>query len=147
MRAQIPALEDLPEEGQLHGLPTRDRALLPTSAQGEAVTALAFSGLALLVTVTMAMVDFAHARYALAMYEHRRRRHRVPWWRAMAAPVNVPELRAAARWSVVQWAAASVGFVVAVRVSIWLLPFEGLGLWLGTMLGGTRAEGCRVDQV
>ena len=81
-------------------------------------------GYALLVTVTMAMVDFAHAKYSLAMVEVRRG--------------GRSYLHQAARWSVVQWGAAAVGFVVAVRVSMWFLPFEAAGLYIGTWLGGTR---------
>jgi hypothetical protein len=87
----------------------------------------AFIGIAMAVTVTMAGVDYAHARYALEMAEVRRR---APGWRK--------NLRRAANWSVVQWAAAAVGFYVSVRVSMWFLPFEAAGLWAGTQLGGTR---------
>lgn len=92
---------------------------------------LRFAGLAVLVTMTMAAVDYAHAGYSLAMIEHRKDpRKDLRWWHR---PLHV-----AARWSVAQWGAAAVGFVVAVRVSMWLLPFEGLGLYLGTTWGGTR---------
>lgn len=38
-------------------------------------------------------------------------------------------------WSVAQWTCASVGFVVAVKLSIYYLPFEALGLALGTYIG------------
>jgi hypothetical protein len=41
----------------------------------------------------------------------------------------------AAMWSVLQWSAATIAFVVAVKVSLWLLPFEALGLATGTLLG------------
>lgn len=88
------------------------------------MTALQFSGLAVLVTLTMGAVDFAHARYALAMMRFRQGDARA--------------LHIAARWSVMQWGAASIGFIVSVKVSMWLLPFEGLGLYLGTVLGGRR---------
>lgn len=74
-----------------------------------------FALLAIAVTASMTAVDFAHARYVRALLERR-------------GPV-------AAAWSVAQWAAASVGFVLAVRVTMWLLPFEGVGLGLGTWLG------------
>lgn len=77
-------------------------------------------GIAILVTVTMAGVDFCLARYTRAMLEGR--------------------VMHAAFWSVGQWSAATVGFVVAVKLSIWYLPFEGLGLFLGTLLGGKRLE-------
>ncbi len=84
------------------------------------MSVLEFIGLALLVTVTMGTVDYAHARYSLAMADVRR---------------GEPARHRAARWSVVQWAAASVGFVVAVKVSIWFLPMEAVGLYLGTWFG------------
>lgn len=63
-------------------------------------------------------IDYAHVRYA-----HER---------------DAGEAHAAARWSVVQWLAATVGFVVAVRVSLWVLPAEALGLYAGTWLGVRR---------
>lgn len=75
-------------------------------------------GLAIAVTATMALVDYAHARYTLDMQRLR--------------------IIRAAFWSVAQWGAASVGFIVAVRVSIWYLPFEAVGLFIGTWLGGRR---------
>lgn len=40
----------------------------------------------------------------------------------------------AARWSVLQWAASLVGFLVAVKVTLWMLPVEMLGLYAGTLL-------------
>ncbi len=90
------------------------------------MTTIELGLLAVLVTLTMGAVDFAHARYALAMMRVRRGEHQA--------------LHVAARWSVVQWGAASIGFIVSVKVSMWLLPFEGLGLYLGTMLGGRRGS-------
>lgn len=100
---------------------------------------MTFVLLAVLVTVTMAMVDFAAARYTIAMADVRLGRGVTrPWWRTAK--------HRASAWSVVQWAAAAVGFVVAVRVSMWLLPFEGLGLYIGTLLGsGTQQPGRGVD--
>lgn len=68
-----------------------------------------------LVFASATAIDFAHARYAAARDRHR--------------------AHLAARWSVAQWSAATVGFVVAVRVSLWILPFEVAGLYLGTWLG------------
>lgn len=70
--------------------------------------------LGLLVFASSAAIDYAHARYAYARDAHRR-------W-------------SAANWSALQWCAASVGFVVAVKVSLWLLPAEALGLWVGTLV-------------
>ena len=73
-------------------------------------------GLAVAVTATMALVDYAHACYTLAMQRL--------------------QIIRASFWSVAQWGAASVGFIVAVRVSVWYLPFEAVGLFIGTWLGG-----------
>lgn len=70
--------------------------------------------LGLAVFLSSAAIDFAHARYAYAREAGRRYR--------------------AANWSAVQWCASSVGFLVAVKVSIWLLPCEMAGLWAGTLL-------------
>lgn len=70
--------------------------------------------LGLVVFVSAAALDFAHTRYVQA--------------------VQVADRHRAARWSVVQWTAATVGFVVAVKVSLWILPFEAAGLYAGTIL-------------
>lgn len=75
-----------------------------------------YVGLAALVTIASACIDFASARYFRAMEDK--------------------DVHRAARWSVGQWVPAAVGFVVAVKVSMWLLPFEAIGLYLGTWLGG-----------
>ena len=74
--------------------------------------------IAILVTATMAGVDYCHARYVCALLENR--------------------IYRAALWSVGQWMAASVGFVVAVKISMWYLPFEAAGLFFGTLLGARR---------
>ncbi len=76
--------------------------------------------LALAVFVTTAAVDYAHARYARARDEGR----------ALAASL----------WSMTQWSATTVGFVVAVRVSFCYLPFEALGLGAGTFVAVRRAQ-------
>ncbi len=73
-----------------------------------------FVALGLLVFCATCALDFAHTRYVMAV--HDRKRHR------------------AAAWSVLQWMAATIGFVVAVKVSLYLLPFEALGLYAGTLL-------------
>lgn len=47
----------------------------------------------------------------------------------------------AAMWSVVQWGASVVGFVIAIKISFWYLPIEALGLATGTyyaMRGNTE---------
>jgi hypothetical protein len=76
--------------------------------------------LAILVTCTMMVLDYCHARYT----------------RAMMAGEGLK----ASFWSVGQWSAASVGFVVAVKVSMWYLPFEALGLFLGTYIGARKLK-------
>jgi hypothetical protein len=70
--------------------------------------------LAIAVFASAFLIDFAHARYALARDQGDRVR--------------------ASLWSVAQWCSASVGFAVAVKVSLWYLPFEGAGLFLGTFV-------------
>lgn len=76
--------------------------------------------IAILVTASMAGVDFCHARYVREMMDGR--------------------VYHAGFWSVGQWSAASIGFVVAVKISMWYLPFEAVGLFLGTILGGRRVK-------
>jgi hypothetical protein len=98
----------------------------------------AYGLLAIGVTVAMIAVDYAHARYALAMAQVRHLREAGQPWR--------DELERAARWSVLQWGAAGVAFVVNVKVSIWFLPFEALGLYWGTKIGGSRRLGSDVGQ-
>lgn len=68
----------------------------------------------IVVLVSSAAIDYTHVRYAAARDAGQR-------W-------------CAAHWSAAQWAAASISFLVAVKVSVWLLPFEALGLWLGTFV-------------
>ena len=71
--------------------------------------------LAILVFTAAVSLDFCHARYVQSVQANRA---------CMAA-----------MWSVLQWSAATVAFVVAVKVSLWLLPFEAIGLAVGTLLG------------
>lgn len=61
------------------------------------------------------MIDFAHARYVRANMESRRFH--------------------AANWSALQWCAGTVGFVVAIKIGLWLLPCEVAGLYVGTLIG------------
>lgn len=74
--------------------------------------------LALAVFAAAVTIDFSHARYVRAMISGHR--------------------YAAATWSVVQWSGAIVGFVIAVRHSMWVLPFEAAGLFVGTLLGSAN---------
>ncbi len=73
-----------------------------------------FIVLGLAVFTSSVSIDFAGTRYVQAVRDDRRLR--------------------AATWSVLQWCAATVGFVVAVKVSLWLLPLEAAGLFVGTLL-------------
>lgn len=80
-----------------------------------------FVGLAIVNTVTMACVDYSHARYNHALAAARRgeagAEHRTGCW------------------SVAAWIPATICFVVAVKVSLWMLPFEAVGLYLGSRCG------------
>lgn len=107
VRSVMQRLGDHRPTARLPGLQARD---------GLAVPPLTWQVVALapLVLICAAAIDYAHAKYVAALGEAAR-------WRA-------------ANWSVLQWAAGSVGFVAIVKISIWLLPFEALGLYLGTML-------------
>jgi hypothetical protein len=70
--------------------------------------------LCLFVLVSATLIDFAHARCIVAIAE--RAPHR------------------AALWSILQWGGATVGFIIAVKVTFWVLPFEAAGLYLGTVI-------------
>lgn len=72
----------------------------------------------LLVMITMGGVDYCLTQHTRAFLSGR----------AVEASL----------WSVAQWTCASVGFVVAVKLSIYYLPFEALGLALGTYVGTKR---------
>jgi len=71
--------------------------------------------LAALVFAATVAVDFASARY----------------WRAM----SMRRWHVAATWSMAQGAAASVGFIAAVKVNLWFIFVELAGLYVGTILG------------
>ena len=68
--------------------------------------------LAIAVFVATACVDFAHGRYIGNFVRGR--------------------AHGAARWSSTQIACASVGFVLAVKFTLWLVPFEIAGTYVGT---------------
>jgi hypothetical protein len=74
----------------------------------------------LLVFVASVGIAFAHARYANARDDLR--------------PL------AAATWDVVSWGAAVIGFIVAIKLSLWALPFEAAGLFVGTYAVVVRAR-------
>lgn len=76
------------------------------------------TALCLLVFASSTLIDFAHARCVVAIGDAAAHR--------------------ASRWSVLQWGGATVGFLVAVKVTLWALPFEAAGLYLGTFLAVRR---------
>lgn len=74
----------------------------------------------LLVFISATLLDYCHGQYIVSV-----------------------EARAAGRaalWSSLQWLAGLVGFLVAVKVSLWALPAEVAGLALGTWLSVRRAQ-------
>jgi hypothetical protein len=84
--------------------------------------------LCFVVLLSATLIDFAHARCVVAIAE--RAPHR------------------AALWSIVQWAGATVGFIIAVKVTFWVLPFEAAGLYLGTVIAvATSKDGKPVATV
>ena len=84
------------------------------------MTTSTFIAFACLVFVASCTIDFAHTRYVQAVTAGRRHQ--------------------AAAWSVLQWMAASIGFVVAIRVTMWVLPLEAAGLYVGTLLAVERPK-------
>lgn len=74
----------------------------------------------LAVFVSAASLDFCHANYVMAVGSRR------PW--------------KAAGWSVLQWCSGMVCFVVALKVTLWVLPAEALGLATGTLISVKRAK-------
>lgn len=69
--------------------------------------------LGVVVFFSAAMIDFANTRYVQAVGERR--------------------AYVAARWSVLQWLSSLVGFIIAVKITLWMLPIEALGLYAGTL--------------
>ena len=72
------------------------------------------------VFLASALIDFAHARGIVAIGE--RAGHR------------------AARWSLAQWIGSTIGFLIAMKVTCWVLPFEAAGLYVGTVLAVRRTR-------
>lgn len=74
----------------------------------------------LTVFVSAACLDFCCSNYIMA--------------------VEARKAYRAALWSSLQWLAGIVGFLVAVKVSLWALPAEVSGLACGTLLSVRRAD-------
>ena len=53
--------------------------------------------------------------------------------------VQADDVVKAMLWSVCQWSCSLVGFLVAVKVTLWMLPVEAAGLALGTYLSMRRS--------
>ena len=70
--------------------------------------------LALLVFVSAARIDFPNTHYVKA--------------------VRAGRAHHAALWSVLQWCGSLVGFIIALKVTLWMLPIEALGLYAGAYL-------------
>lgn len=85
---------------------------VPARDRGASMTYLL---LGLVVFLTSMGVDFAQARYIRALHA------REP-------------LRAAC-WSVAQGCAGTVGLILAIEVTLWLLVWAALGWFVGTWLG------------
>ncbi len=68
--------------------------------------------LAIAVFFSAAILDYCNTKYVL----------------------NVAEGNAvkAGLWSVFQWLSSLVGFLIVVKVTLWLLPVEAIGLFVGT---------------
>jgi hypothetical protein len=79
--------------------------------------------LALAMFVCAALIDFAYARQTIATTNGR----------ALAA----------ANWRAIAYSFGCFGWLVAIKVGMWLLPFELAGLYLGTLVGVNKARGQR----
>jgi hypothetical protein len=82
--------------------------------------------LGLIVFASAITIDFAHARCIVAIGDHAGQR--------------------AARWSMVQWTASTIGILVAFKVTLWVLPCEAIGLYVGTLLA-VRTQRRQLKQV
>jgi hypothetical protein len=71
--------------------------------------------------VCAALLDFAYARQTIATTNAR--------------------AFAAANWRALAYSCGCFGWLVAIKVGIWLLPFELSGLYLGTIIGVDKGRG------
>ncbi len=101
---------------------SRDRHVAFTRATGS-MCPMMTSLLCLLVFLSATLIDYGHARCVVA--------------------INEGAAHRAACWSIVQWAGATIGFIIAVKVTFWVLPFEGAGLYLGTLLAISRKSSAK----
>ena len=85
---------------------------------------MTFVLMALAVFVSSAVIDYCHAHYVSAFVDGS--------YLAMC-------------WTAAQAAAGSVGFILAVKVTMWFLPFELAGLATGTGFAIRRKRARRED--
>lgn len=81
--------------------------------------------LALAMFMCAALIDFAYARQTIAITNGR----------ALAS----------ANWRALSYSLGCFGWLVAVKVGVWLLPFELAGLYLGALIGVGKTTGQRVQ--
>lgn len=74
--------------------------------------------LAIVMFMCAALIDFAYARQTIATTNGR----------ALAA----------ANWRAIAYSFGCFGWLVAIKIGLWLLPFELAGLYLGTLVGVGR---------
>jgi len=74
--------------------------------------------LCLAVFLSAILIDYAHPRCVVA--------------------IQAGAAHRAAGWSIVQWSGATVGFMIAVKVTFLVLPFEAAGLYAGTLIAVGR---------
>lgn len=77
--------------------------------------------LALAMFVCATLIDFACARQTIATTNGR----------ALAA----------ANWRTIAYSLGCFGWVMAIKIGMWLLPFELAGLYLGTLIGVNKGVG------
>lgn len=77
-----------------------------------------YAGLGAALFTAVTVVDFAGVRYQQAVTDGR------PW--------------AASWWTAIQWGVNTTALVVAVKITLWLLPCEVAGLVAGTQLAIRR---------
>jgi uncharacterized membrane protein len=78
--------------------------------------------LAIAVFVSAMIIDFAEARYVIA--------------------VELGAANVAAWWSITMYAIGCFGFIAVLQYSLWLMVPEGLGLYCGTRLA-LRKDRCK----
>ncbi len=81
--------------------------------------------LAIAMFMCAALIDFAYARQTIATTSGR----------ALAA----------ANWRAIAYSFGCFGWLVAIKIGLWLLPFELAGLYLGTLIGVDKPRQISVE--